>query len=113
MDLYLNDLLMFSKNYSTTFGNYICNPNSSDFLSFESVRYTDTNSSLSLSFELVTNGNATLTYGIGNLRVYPVGCTSCVTYPFTYQIQYSYDQDLFVAVSFSRTYRNTNATLFQ
>lgn len=66
-----------------------------------------------MSFELVAVNGSKRTFGVSSIKVYPVGCESCLNYPFSYSIQYSYDQSLNVAVSFSRTYKNTNATLFK
>ena len=45
--------------------------------------------------------------------MYPVGCKSCKSYPFSYSIQYSYDRSLRVLLSFSRTYKSSNPTLFK
>ena len=99
---------MLSKNYSNYGNKWISNTTNAtdtDFLSFESLDFTDQNTSLSINFEVVTKNGVVRTFGVASLKVYPVGCQSCLIYPFTYRIQYNYDQALNVVVQFSRVYR--------
>lgn len=113
LNLYLNDLLMMSKNYSS-FGNNICaKDNQGDFISFESMIMQDTNNTLSVYFQVVTSTGQNRVFGVSNFEVYPVGCQSCNNYPFNYQIKYNYDESLNVHVEFNRVYAINNATLFQ
>ena len=89
VDLYLNDLLVLSRNYST-FGNDICyNENETDFVSFESIEIFDSNTTVTAAFETV--GSAGNKFGVGGFRVYPVGCAECTNYPFSFKVDYTYD----------------------
>lgn len=107
---------MLSKNY-TSYGNKYCtnstNSSDTDYLSFESLDFTDNNQSLSIYFEVVSASGLARSYGVGPLKVYPVGCKACLIYPFTYRIQYNYDEALNVVVEFSRVYRESNQELFK
>lgn len=109
LELYLNDLLVLSRNYSG-FGNDICFEAATDTLSFESIEIEDSNSSLSVSFEVV--GPKGRRFGVAGFRVYPLGCVECQDYAFNYKIDYSYDYYLNVLVNFNRVYNCNNATLF-
>lgn len=64
LQLYLNDLLVMSKTYSKL-GNNICfDPTQNDFISYESIEIEDSNSSLSISFEVVAGGGGSRKFGV-------------------------------------------------
>ena len=63
---------------------------------------------MTVYFELVTNSVTNrAVFGVSDLKVYPVGCRSCLNYPFTYKIDYNYDEALNLLVSFNRVYRES------
>lgn len=54
----------------------------------------DSNSSLSISFEVVSGIGTTRRFGVAGFTVNPVGCSDCLSYPFGYKIDYNYDNSL-------------------
>ena len=100
LNVYLNDLLVLSKNYSD-YGSVICSGvasvggvvggsgyvNQTDYLSYESIEFVDSNATLTVFFEFVSGTgntintvntvntvntpNTTKYYGVSHLQIYP------------------------------------------
>ncbi len=58
----------------------------------------DSNSSLSISFEVVSALGTIRRFGVADFKVNPVGCEDCLSYPFKYKVDYNYDNALNVHV---------------
>lgn len=60
---------------------------------------------MQLEFEAVQKDTGkTRRFGVGDLKIYPVGCTDCKNYDFLYRVKYNYDERLFAELAFNLVY---------